>query len=209
MLHEDVHIGSIEETLVALLDVTKNGMLLGSDPVTLLKLTIDRVANIIVREFPPRHCGDHIDDTTKTRLSFSMKRTMQAREPQPNPETHVEKSESCRSQIPVTDEQPRPATERTLDSRTPTTEPTVERSLKDFHQPKDEVTQTKSSKKEFVGATIMTMVALVPSEDQIQQLVNSANTFSPLLDKLHIFLSLTDSIGDVSFGFHFFSLVCR
>lgn len=178
MLHEDVHIGSIEERLVALLDVTKN-------------------ANIIVREFPPRHCSDHIDDTTKTRLSFSMKRTMQAREPQPNPETHVEKSESCRSQIPVTEEQPKPATERTLDSRTPTTEPTVERSLKDFHQPKDEVTQTKSSKKEFVGATIMTMVALVPSEGQIQQLVNSANTFSPLLDKLHIFLSLTDSIGDI------------
>jgi len=209
MLHEDVHIGSIEERLVTLLDVTEKSMSLGSDHMMLLKLTVNCVANIIVREFPPRHCSDHIDDTSKTRLSFSMKRTMQAREPQPNSETHVEKSESCRSQIPVTEVQLKPATERTLEAvnRTPMAEePTMERSLKDFHQPPHEVTQMKPSKREFVGAALMTMVALAPSEDQIQQLVDSANTFSPLLDKLHIFLSLTDSIGDASF--RFFLLVC-
>ncbi|KAL4079481.1 hypothetical protein J3A83DRAFT_4085658, partial [Scleroderma citrinum] len=41
------------------------------------------------------------------------------------------------------------------------------------------------------------MFSVLPNDNQIQQIVDSANTFSPLLDKLQIFLSLTDTLGDI------------
>ncbi|KAI6148579.1 hypothetical protein BKA82DRAFT_992412 [Pisolithus tinctorius] len=45
--------------------------------------------------------------------------------------------------------------------------------------------------------SIAAIVALFPNDGRIQQILESANTFSPLLDKINIFVTFTDALGDI------------
>lgn len=167
-------------------------------------IDIGYIANIIVRELPHLHLSGHVDDATKTRISFSMKRAGESRELQSNSVSQAGKPESCRSLAPCAEEQSKPTTERSLKAVSPPLtmeeqpKPTTERPIGAISEPDYEVARSKPSKREILGTALMAAATLIPNEEQIQQIVNNANTFSPLLDKLHIFLSLTDTIGDVS-----------
>ncbi|KAI6019863.1 hypothetical protein F5J12DRAFT_491178 [Pisolithus orientalis] len=172
-LHKDRYVGSVQGRLDAFL---------GSSG----KAVLHDVS-------PPHSNNDHHHTATRTRLSFSVKRVEEVVEPGfprvPSPPPTKEEI------LPVT-EHHRPKEDSWKNKGGVRDQPATKEPEMDPGHSSSKILQAKASARNLVPQ-FAAIVALFPNDGQIQQILDSANTFSPLLDKINIFLTFTDALGDI------------
>ncbi|KAI6168455.1 hypothetical protein EDD17DRAFT_623779 [Pisolithus thermaeus] len=136
----------------------------------------------VLHDVSPPHSHDDHHASRKTKISFSVKRVGDEHPAQGKelPKAEHHQSEECLQKLGVA----KPDVQTTKQ---------LEASLRNSG---DEALRVKSSARELV-TPFAAITALFSNDSQIQQILNSANTFSPLLDKINIFLTFTDAIGDI------------
>lgn len=168
-LHKDSYVGSIQGSLETFL---------GSS------------GKAVLHDLSPPHSHDDHHASRKTKISFSVKRVGEAVEPSfPS----VNGGHSAKeTKLPISEHRQSKEYLRKDEGA----EPHVPATKQPEAALCDKALQARRSAREVV-TPFAAIVALFPNDNQIQQILNSANTFSPLLDKIDIFLTLTDAIGDI------------
>ncbi|KAI6129564.1 hypothetical protein EV401DRAFT_2066776 [Pisolithus croceorrhizus] len=132
----------------------------------------------ILHDVSPPHSHDDHHAARKTKISFSVKRVGEDWHPVPERELPHAEHHQLKEQKPE-GAKPDVQTAKQLEANS------SEKGLR-----------VKPSARELV-TPFAAIAALFPNDSQIEQILNSANTFSPLLDKIDIFLTFTNAIGDI------------
>ncbi|KAG6329883.1 hypothetical protein ID866_9206 [Astraeus odoratus] len=171
MLHEDTYIGYVQCRMDACVSSNNEaGRLMVHD--------CHNIIRDLERPLPSNH-RDNI--VPKTKLSFSIKRIQEPSEHHLKTAAEAERPEKGGSQSTAKQEHI----------------PSPKCPEKNEGGSNAEHGQRKPLERALIMPTLAAIIPLFPDMDQIQQILDNANAFSPLLEKINIFLELTQTIGHI------------